>query len=353
MKIPSDSPWKLVDKTLGKGGQSDVHLVVNRDEATLPNPAKYALKALRKVENLQARTRFTREIEIVKGLDHPAIVKVLDNSSENDEFQFYVMEYHEDARSLDKVIFSDSNPFHGDILLSLDLFEKIVSVIDFCSERLTPITHRDISPKNILLLKDMSIKLIDFGICQVDVGDMITLTDEGFGTRNYTSPECESGTEGLVGVKSDIYSASKVLWSAITSQCAFAFEEPVFRNKSMRAIFPHNHDTWHLSHIFKETIRKNPEDRVSNAKEMKAQIARVRSVVKRGFPPLELIGSYCPSCGWYGYGVSVEELKEEHRMPGQPNSDGVIPYKCAQCGFIFARDVTILRNRSENMSRLR
>ncbi len=353
MKIPNDSPWKSTGKTLGTGGQADIYLVVKRDEATLPDPAKYVLKALRKVENLQARTRFTREIEIVKGLDHPAIVKVIDSSSENDEFQFYVMEYHEDAQPLDKVIFSDSNPYHGDILLSLDLFEKIVSVIDYCSERPKPITHRDISPKNILLLRDMSIKLIDFGICQVDDGERITLTDEGVGTRNYTSPECESGTEGLVGVRSDIYSASKVLWSAITSQRAFAHQEPVFNNKSMPVIFRQNYDTWHLSHIFKETIRHCPKDRVSNAKELKAQIARVRSVVKRGFPPLEQIGSYCPACGWYGWGVSVEELKEENRMPGQPNSEGVIPYKCAQCGFIFARDVTILRNRGENMSRLR
>ena len=56
-----------------------------------------------------------------------------------------------------------------------------------------------------------TIRLIDFGICQVQDGTIITLVDENVGARNYTSPECEAGNEESIHVYSDIYSASKVL----------------------------------------------------------------------------------------------------------------------------------------------
>ena len=94
--------------------------------------------------------------------------------------------------------------------------------------------HRDISLNNILFLADGSIRLIDFGICQIEDGETISLTGESLGTRNYAAPECESGNDSNIDIRSDIYSAAKVLWSAITSREAFAREEPVFQNLSMR-----------------------------------------------------------------------------------------------------------------------
>jgi len=351
MKIPTDIPWKSTGKTLGRGGQGEVHLVTKRDEADEPDPTKYALKMLRNVGSSQARMRFRREIKAVMDLDHPAIIKVIDCSSENEPFQYYVMEYHEGAQSLDRVIFSGSSPFCGNTLLSLDLFEKIVSAIRACSEHASPIVHRDINPKNILLLDDGSIRLIDFGICQFEDGDLITFVDEDVGTRNYTSPECENGYESKTGVWSDMYSASKVLWSVITSQRAFAREEAVFRNRSMTAMFPSKPETWHLSRIFEQTIRDNPTNRFSNANELLSRIDSLRNIVQQGFPPLEFVGHRCPSCGWMG--GNIEEYGDGYRIFGNPNPSGVISYKCNQCGFIFVRDVTILRNLAEERAKLR
>lgn len=202
---------------MGSGGQGDVQLVCKRNEAEGP---KYALKILRNTGSIQARERFRREIEVVKQLEAPAIIRVIAHSTEEDDFQYYVMEYHEGAKTLDSIMLSGDNPYHGNILRSLDLFESIVSAIGVCEASSPQIVHRDINPKNILVLRDSSIKLIDFGVCQIDEGERFTFVDENVGTRNYTSPECEAGNDASIGVHSDIYSAGKVLWAAITSKQA-------------------------------------------------------------------------------------------------------------------------------------
>ena len=127
---------------------------------------------------------------------------------------------------------------------------------------------------------------------------MITLTDEGVGARDYTAPECESGSDDRpVGIHSDLYSAAKVLWSAITSQKAFAREQPVFRHRSMREMFPSQTETWHLIRIFEKTIRENPENRFSTTRRVLDLIHETRFLVQGGYPPLEDAGRRCPSCG--------------------------------------------------------
>ena len=227
MKIPENLRWKSTGKTLGSGGQGDVQLVIDKDD---PDGRKYALKTLRNVGSHQALQRFQREIEVVQRLSHPSIVPIVDYSESGSAFQYYVMQYYEGARSLAGAIFSPDSPYRGNVAKCLDLLEQLLRVIGVCE--ISNVVHRDIKPQNILVLPDESIRLIDFGICQFDSGVLLTLVDENVGARNYTAPECEAGNEGHIGTHSDIYSAGKVLWSAITGKQAFARERPAFSNNS-------------------------------------------------------------------------------------------------------------------------
>ena len=346
MKIPKELPWLSTGETLGSGGQGEVQLVTRKDE---PDGPKYALKSLRNVGSSKALERFRREISAVKKITHPAIVRVFDHSKEGDDFQYYVMEYHEGAKSLDKVISSPSNRFHGNVLLSLDLFEQIISAIGAYEESDPQIVHRDIQPENILVLEDDSIRLIDFGICYIKDEMMITFTDENVGTRNYTSPECEPGTDFPIGVHSDLYSAAKVLWSAITSQRAFAREDPAFKGRwSMKEMFPTKSDTWHLTHIFEKTIRRRPEDRFEGTAEVLERLRDVRYIVQRGFPPLEDIKFRCPSCG----SKRVGEFQRGYLVFGNQNPRGIVSLKCHLCGFGFVRDTSLLQQKIEEMQGL-
>lgn len=335
MKIPDSMPWVSSGKTLGSGGQAVVYLVTRRDQADSPN---YALKALKNVDSRQARERFNREIAAVKQLQSPHIAKIVDNSKPEDPFQYYVMEYYEGARTLDNIIFSGLNPFHGDTLESLGLFKKLISAVLACEQSKPPIVHRDINPKNILVLPEGSIRLIDFGICQIEGGQILTLVDENVGTRNYTASECEAGNDAKIGVHSDLYSAAKVLWAIMTSQRAFAREAPVFANRSMASIFPDNPLTWHLDLIFEKTIRANPENRIEFASLLLKQISEVEYVVERKFPPLLQVARRCPSCGH----ATLAEFPRAHDVFGNPNPPGVEAWLCKTCGFGFVRDMNQL-----------
>ena len=103
MEIPQHLPWELTGETLGSGGQGNVYLVTNREKN---DGTKYALKLLRNPASLQARKRFCREIEAIQDLDHCSIIKVYDHSEENENFQYFVMEYHHEACPLDSIISS-------------------------------------------------------------------------------------------------------------------------------------------------------------------------------------------------------------------------------------------------------
>ena len=250
-----------------------------------------------------------------------------------------------DARTLGSIMLSADSPYHGDIVRSLDLFENLVSAIRVCEASSPPIVHRDINPRNILVLPDGTVRLIDFGVCQIDDGVMITLVDENVGARNYTSPECEAGSDQSIGVHSDIYSAGKVLWAAITSRHAFAREEPVFRERSMEKMFPERPEVWHLAYIFERTVRRSPADRFRSTEEVFQLTREVCNIVQRGLPPLRHLGARCPSCGWR----TVVDFQGGHTVFGNPNPRGVRSLICDLCGFGFVRNLDVLQ---ENIQRL-
>ena len=350
MNIPETVPWCLTGVCLGSGGQGDVHVVTHKND---PKGTKYALKALRYVDSDQARERFQREIKAVKKLTDPekkstdsAIIRVVDHSELDDEFQYYIMEYHEGAKTLASIIFSPDNPIHGDVLTSLDLFEQIVSAIRECEASNPPIVHRDIKPDNILVLEDGTIRLIDFGICHFEDGNMITLTDENVGPRNYMAPECGFGNDAPARTYSDLYSAAKVLWSSITSKRVFDREEAVFSDLSMEGVFRNQTEIWHLRRIFEKTIRKCPQHRFQNTREVLWLIGEVRYLIERGYPPLEDARKRCPRCGDFW----LIGFPKSHLVFGNSNPEGICAIQCNTCGFIYVQNVNVWQ---ANVDRIR
>jgi serine/threonine protein kinase len=337
MKIPKNVRWKAVE-TIGKGGQATVVKV----EDTLGEHGGYfALKGIAPGRTGKAYERFAREVEAIQRLDHPNIVRIVDHSIEDKAFNYYVMEFIEGARPLKRILGSPDNPFANDTIASLRLFSELVSAIEEWSK--AGIVHRDLSPGNILLLPNNSIKVIDFGICQIEDRVTITLADEGVGTINYMAPECESGASGEVTEKADLYSAGKILWSCICNAMAFSRESPVFNAKSMFSMLPRFPDTWHLHHLFEVTIRHSPKDR-STVDEIQTLIGKVAYLIKSGVPPLEIIAEMCPICGI----GKLEQGEGLHNVFGNPNPVGIHSYQCSMCGTCFAIN---RRLQSDNLKR--
>jgi len=172
LRVPSDFRWK-VGRAIGSGGQGSVYLA---EDATNILHGTFALKRLGSGKSAKAQARFAREIDAASQLDHPSIVKVVDRSNPEDSFHFYVMEYFEGGRTLKQLMQSDENPFYNDVNRSLAFFKSLIEAIYAWDE--IGIVHRDLSPANIIVLEDCSIKVIDLGLCQIDDGHSFTLSDE-------------------------------------------------------------------------------------------------------------------------------------------------------------------------------
>ena len=329
MKIPKECRWKPTGKTLGEGGQAQVEQV---EDSQGEHSGKYALKALAKGKPPKAYKRFYLEISAIKSLQHPYIIRVVDSSSSQDGFHYYVMEFVEGAKPMQSVLGSTDNPFLSNPVAALDLFHKLADAILACENNNPKIFHRDLSPANVLLAPDGSIRIIDFGICQIEGGETITLVDEGVGTVNYMAPECESGAAGNVGTHSDLYSAGKILWSAVTGQRAFSREKPAFTTKSMTNVFPNNPDAWHLNHIFTHTIRHDPSNRWRTAVDAVITSEQVRRLILHGYPPMEEIFSRCPVCG-IGW---LRDFPESIAIFANPNPSGFYSKQCDYCGICMA-----------------
>ena len=343
---PTENKWKEIQE-LGEGGQGATFLVENTED---PDEPRRVLKKLRKPGDAQASERFENEIEIIIRLNHPSIIKIVDYSVVHDP-QFYVMEYHEGATTLADVILTDNNPYHGNVLKCLELFEKIVRIINDCGSLTPPVYHRDISPRNILHFENGDIMLIDFGLAYTDGETHVTQSGERLGAHGYAPPEFGAGRQRSPSVASDIYSAAKVLWSAMTSQSAFAGETPLDQDKSMAGMFGNYNEALHLNRVFEQTIQKNQKDRVVNGHMLLDIIRSLQRTIREGFPPLELVLLKCPSCG---HPRSVRELYiRDDEIATLFVRNGLSTYICDVCGFVFPRHTRTYRDTLGKHSRQR
>jgi serine/threonine protein kinase/HAMP domain-containing protein len=163
--------------------------------------------------------RFLREAKAAGALSHPNIVTIFD-VGEIDGFPFIVMEML-DGAPLDQAIRSRGRFEVAEVLA---IGEQLASALAYAHAQ--GVIHRDIKPSNIMLLKDGSIKLLDFGIARVsersaaaEAEAVRTQIGQVLGTPRYMSPEQALGRE-LDG-RSDLFSIGAILYELVTGQPAF------------------------------------------------------------------------------------------------------------------------------------
>ena len=163
------------------------------------------------------RRRFHAEGEAVASLSHPNIVQVYDVSS-SDNANFIVMELI-DGITL-KQYMEKKGTLNWKETLHFDM--QIAKALEHAHSR--SIVHRDIKPHNVMVLKNGSVKVTDFGIARV-MSKSNTLTKEALGSVHYISPEQAKG--GWVDNRSDLYSLSVVMYEMMTGRPPYDGESPV------------------------------------------------------------------------------------------------------------------------------
>ena len=163
------------------------------------------------------RRRFHAEGEAVASLSHPNIVQVYDVSS-SDNANFIVMEL------IDGITLKQYMEKKGTLNWkeTLHFAMQIAKALEHAHGR--SIVHRDIKPHNVMVLKNGSVKVTDFGIARV-MSKSNTLTKEALGSVHYISPEQAKG--GWVDNRSDLYSLSVVMYEMMTGRPPYDGESPV------------------------------------------------------------------------------------------------------------------------------
>ena len=210
-----DNRYELLE-VIGTGGMAVVYKArchrLNRLVAVKVLKADLA-------QDAEFRRRFHDESQAVAMLSHPNIVAVYD-VSHSDDLDYIVMEL------IDGITLKQYMQKKGPALNwreALHFITQIMRALSHAHSR--GIIHRDIKPHNIMVLRDGSVKVSDFGIARITSAHQSTLTQEALGSVHYISPEQARGSH--IDTRSDIYSAGVVLYEMITGRLPFEGESPV------------------------------------------------------------------------------------------------------------------------------
>ncbi|NYI05378.1 Stk1 family PASTA domain-containing Ser/Thr kinase [Allostreptomyces psammosilenae] len=259
---------------LGRGGMAEVYL--GHDIRLGRTVAVKTLRAdLARDPSFQAR--FRREAQSAASLNHPAIVAVYDTGEDYVDgvsIPYIVMEYV-DGSTLRELLHS------GRRLLperALEMTAGVLQALEY-SHR-SGIVHRDIKPANVMLTRNGTVKVMDFGIARAmgDQGMTMTQTAAVIGTAQYLSPEQAKGE--TVDARSDLYSTGCLLYELLAMRPPFIGDSPVavaYQHVREEPQPPSAFDpeiTPEMDAIVLKALAKDRDYRYQSADEMRADIER-------------------------------------------------------------------------------
>jgi len=227
-------------------------------------------------------SRFEREEEIGRTLDHPSILRII--PVEKKSRPYIAMEYLE-GQTLGKLMRAVRPMPESD---AIRLASRLADAVDYLHRRRMNIIHRDLKPDNIMVCNDGSLRIMDFGIAKAT--GLRRITFGGFsptmGTPDYMAPEQVKGQRG--DERTDIYSLGAILYEMAVGKVPFEGDnaytimnarlagDPAAPRKINPQVSPQAEE------IILHAMARNPNERYASAAEMKEELDHLEKVQLTG-----------------------------------------------------------------------
>jgi hypothetical protein len=245
-------PYRILYE-FGRGGMGTVYRAVRDDNQFEQNVAIKLIK--RGFDTDDIIGRFRAERQILAGLVHPGIARLLDGGSTLDGRPYLVLEPVDGER------IDDWCKRQGLSLRSrIELFLKVCDAVAYAHRQL--VIHRDIKPSNLLVTNSGEPKLLDFGIARVLVSTErdVTATEYSACTPEYASPEQRNG--GRVSTTTDVFSLATVLYELLTGMRPGSSNDGAgIKDKD-------------LNTVLSKALRTDPEERYSTVEQFAGDLGR-------------------------------------------------------------------------------
>lgn len=240
---------------IGQGGMSKVYLARDR-RLNKQWAVKEIQKKARDKNNEVVVQSAIAEANMIKQLDHPSIVRIVDIIENPDVI--YIVEDYIEGETLNTIL--ENNGAQPQELV-IEWAMQICEALEYLHTRKPPIIYRDMKPSNVMLKPDGNIKIIDFGIAreykEQGLADTVSL-----GTKGYAAPE-QFGGKGQTDARTDVYCLGVTLYHIVTghSPCDPPYE-----------IYPIRH--WNpqldsgLEAVIEKCTQLNPADRYQSCAEL-------------------------------------------------------------------------------------
>ena len=249
-----DDKYEIL-KLIGQGGMSRVYLAMDKRLNK-----QWAIKEIEKrakdKNNEIVIQSAIAEANLIKQLDHPAIVRIVDIIDNGDVI--YIIEDYIEGETLSSVLETQGAQPQE---LVIEWALQICEALEYLHTRKPPIIYRDMKPANVMIKPDGNIKVIDFGIAR-EYKDQSLADTVSLGTKGYAAPE-QFGGKGQTDARTDVYCLGVTLYHLLTGQNPC---EPPYE------IYPIRHWNPQLSAGLEAIIQKctqlNPDDRYQSCAEL-------------------------------------------------------------------------------------